>query len=244
MLIRKKNFISILESFVTFKNPKVKLEQYTTDSISTSDFVYFIGLDNADLVDKLVIDIGAGTGKLGLACLIYGARFLISIEKDDDAIEVLKENSENLDLNDRHLILKLDVDEFVNKYQSDNKIGLEFFSLVKEKLEKNDTYQLSSNDLKELNVTCISNPPFGVHKKGADRSFLNLGTKLGSSFYSIHLSNLKNRKFIERFVNREGWIVSSIHSQKLILKNVYKFHSKPQKQILTDIFKFIKKEDV
>jgi predicted RNA methylase len=61
--------------------------------------------------------------------------------------------------------------------------------------------------------------------------------ELSDRIYSIHLSNLKSREFICRYVSKFGWKVQSIHSQKLIIKSTFSFHKKPVKQILADVYK-------
>ena len=39
-----------------------------------------------------------------------------------------------------------------------------------------------------------------------------------------------------------GWIISSIHSQKIILEGSYEFHRKKRKEILADVYKMEKKK--
>ncbi len=231
-MIKKKWLISAVESLEGFNNSKIKikLEQYTTDAISTVDFIYFIGVDNQDIIGNIIIDIGAGTGRLGLTALLFGALSLVAIEKDKDAIEILKTNAKQFDLLEKILIIEGDVEEISKNETKIKEISEKITDFHKDFISNN------ANPSKIV----IMNPPFGIHKKGADRSFLQLSTFLSEKIYSIHFSNEKNRIFIKKFMKERGFLIDSIHSQKLFIKGTYNFHKKNQKQIISNIYKFSK----
>jgi predicted RNA methylase len=242
--LKKRNLVDAIESLEAFQNPKIELEQYTTDAVSTADLIYFIGVDNHDLVGNLVVDLGAGTGRLGISSLLFGALGMIAIEKDEEAIEILKKNAEKVGVSDRILIKQLDIAEITKDgnlfQQTITEIDEEISNFEKELVFLNQNQSSFYNKIEEseqkLPRICITNPPFGIHQQGADRPFIMLGTALCDKMYSIHYSGKKNREFIERLVQKLGWKVENIYSQKLMLKGTYFFHTKPQKEILTDVF--------
>ena len=81
----------ILSKLKKFEKPKTYLEQYSTPREIAATIIwdaYMKGL----IENKTVVDLGAGTGILGIGALKLGAKKVIFIEKDDDAIKVLKEN--------------------------------------------------------------------------------------------------------------------------------------------------------
>ena len=47
------------------------------------------------IIDRIVADLGAGTGMLSLAGQASGAQKVIAVEMDEEAIEIFKENIEN-----------------------------------------------------------------------------------------------------------------------------------------------------
>lgn len=59
--------------------------------------------------DSYVVDLFAGTGALGIEALSRGAAFCIFIDKDRNAIEVVKKNLIKAGLDDRARVLRLDV---------------------------------------------------------------------------------------------------------------------------------------
>jgi len=63
---------------------------------------------------------------------------------------------------------------------------------------------------KELNITTIMNPPFGVQKKTADRFFLQKAFAFSEVVYSIHLANKKVHNFISKFVSSKNWSIKKL----------------------------------
>jgi len=50
-------------------------------------------LDGQDLTDKIVVDYGCGSGILGIAALLLGAKRVIGVDNDPQALEASKENT-------------------------------------------------------------------------------------------------------------------------------------------------------
>ncbi len=50
--------------------------------------------DDFGVEDKIVADLGAGTGMLSIAALASGAQKVISVEMDEEVIRLMKENIE------------------------------------------------------------------------------------------------------------------------------------------------------
>ncbi|MBN2156600.1 MAG: 50S ribosomal protein L11 methyltransferase [Candidatus Lokiarchaeota archaeon] len=226
--IKKKNLISIVQSMQGFESPDIRLEQYVTDAVSTVDFLYYVAVDNGDIANNIILDLGAGTGRLGLSSLLLGAKRVYAFEIDKSAIEVLTNNADTLDLLDDVEIIQCDI----------AKIHPEEIS---ELINRINAYKSRACNQLECNIICIMNPPFGVHSKNADRPFLNLAMQISDTIYSLHLSNPKTRSFIQRFIERNGWGTSTIHSQKIVLVSSYAFHKKKRKEIMADVYKMEKK---
>jgi putative methylase len=90
-MITKSQLAIILSKLKLFDNPKLMNEQYPTDSEVAADVLwqaYMLG----DIKDKLIADLGAGTGILGIGALCLGARKVHFVEKDVSAISILQKN--------------------------------------------------------------------------------------------------------------------------------------------------------
>ena len=79
-----------------FNNPKIELEQYITPGDLAARWI----LTTARLGDleqgSKVLDLGCGTGVLGLGALIFGASSATMVDVDDDAIDIMLENARSL----------------------------------------------------------------------------------------------------------------------------------------------------
>jgi putative methylase len=72
--IKLRNLIEYLEEVETFSNPKEELEQYQTNANIAGEMLHYISNNINDFEDCRVIDLGCGTGILGIAACLCGAR--------------------------------------------------------------------------------------------------------------------------------------------------------------------------
>jgi len=106
----KKELCMSLSRLKTFEKPDMRAEQYTTDSETAGDALwkaYMIG----DIEGKTIVDLGAGTGILGLGACFLGAKKAFLVEKDKAALELAEENKKLLE---KELGLKLKT-ELINE---------------------------------------------------------------------------------------------------------------------------------
>jgi len=89
--MNKKELEIILSQLKDFENPKVKLEQYITDSKTAADLLWKAFMSK-NVKGKTIADLGCGTGIMGLGALILGARKVYFVDVDLGALKVAKEN--------------------------------------------------------------------------------------------------------------------------------------------------------
>lgn len=94
-LSSKSSLAIILSNLKGFKEQKVSLEQYTTDSEIAASILWDACL-RGDIRQKVIADFGSGTGILGLGALLLGAKKVYFIEIDQDAIKISKDNYKRL----------------------------------------------------------------------------------------------------------------------------------------------------
>ena len=134
----------------------VTLEQYATEGDLAA--YWMLAVDQLDGFEgKVVADLGAGNGILGIGALLLGARRVVFVETDEDALEVLRSNVASLedDLPDRADVVA-------------GHVGL-------------DDLPLDDVDL------VVMNPPWGVQRERADRPFLDVAfTSAGLAVHLLH----------------------------------------------------------
>ncbi len=85
----------ILSQIKGFAEAKVSLEQYQTDSETAATVLWHANMI-CDLANKKIIDLGSGTGILGLGTMLLGCSEVTFVEKDENALKLCKINAKNL----------------------------------------------------------------------------------------------------------------------------------------------------
>ncbi len=118
MYLTKSKLAVILSKLKVFEVPELESEQYPTDSETAAEMLWNAYLNN-DVEGKTIADFGAGTGILGIGCLLLGARFVYFLEKDEKAISILRENIKKTELEIsnklKYKILNEDISRFSKK---------------------------------------------------------------------------------------------------------------------------------
>ncbi len=218
MHLKKRDLINIIENLSSFENPKIELEQYQTDAISTADLVFHIGFENNDVKDNLVVDLGCGTGNLSIAFALFGAD-VVGVDIDQDALKIFKKNAKRLDLLERIKFLQADIPR------------MDITGFYKQLSDKG----LDPNSY--TNILVITNPPFGVHNRGVDVKFLKKAMEIGDIVYSIHNYSKASQLFLENKISKWGGEITEQSLLYMTLKHTYKFHEKSKKQIKTLVFR-------
>ncbi len=212
--IRKKDLISIVQNVESFTNPKIQLEQYTIDAVCAVDIIFFAGFEFNDIKNRFIFDMGSGTGRLSIASAFLNAHTIISIDLDANALKILQKNINFLEL--ENVIFPLCC-------------TVENLEIKKEKLPK------------DLKITTIMNPPFGIQKEHADRFFLKKAFSISDVIYSIHIANQKVQRFFKDFAKRRHWEVDYILPYNMVLEKAFPFHTQSRKNINVDVYRFLKK---
>lgn len=87
----QKHLSRILTKLADFKKPKISLEQYMTNPDVAAELLWSLSMKGF-IKEKEIIDLGAGTGMLGIGAILLGAKKVTFVEKDLDSIETLKRN--------------------------------------------------------------------------------------------------------------------------------------------------------
>lgn len=212
--INKKELIFEIESTETFTDPKIELEQYCIDASSAADIIFFAGFEYNDINQRFIVDLGAGTGRLSIASIFFKPIYVLSIDIDLSALFILKKNIKRLKLEECIFPICADVKNF--------KISKLLFP-------------------KNLKITTIMNPPFGVKKKTADRIFLECAFTFSDIIYSIHLANPRVHDFISNFIEKYNWKIDYFLPINMVLQRSFQFHKQKKKKIDVNLYRLIKK---
>ena len=87
--MKKKELEIYLQKTPYFEKPKISLEQYLTSADIAADII-FIAFQMGDIKNKIILDLGCGTGIFSVGAYITGAKKVIGIDIDKDAIKTAK----------------------------------------------------------------------------------------------------------------------------------------------------------
>lgn len=93
--MKKKELEIRLEKLADLSDPAAEKEQYSTPATVASELLHFAFM-NGDLEDRVVYDLGCGNGILGIGAKLLGAKEVVGIDSDLQAIEVARANSERI----------------------------------------------------------------------------------------------------------------------------------------------------
>lgn len=96
--LRRRELEQYLEDIDTFEKPKILLEQYATSAHIGAHMLYTIQSQYEEIEDRKIADLGTGCGTLAFGAAMLGAGYVVGFEIDSDAIDTLKNNSDELEL--------------------------------------------------------------------------------------------------------------------------------------------------
>jgi putative methylase len=92
--MKKKQFEMILQKVPFPEKPIPELEQYMTPATIAADII-LIAYQSGDIQDKIVIDLGCGTGIFATGAYLAGAKKAIGFDIDKNLITIAKQHAKN-----------------------------------------------------------------------------------------------------------------------------------------------------
>jgi len=216
MNITKKKHLEIaIENIPKFESPKIDLEQYSTPAPIAADLLWN-AKSLGDITNKSILDLGCGTGILGLSSIFLGAKSVTGFDIDSSSIELVNKTVEDMNISNTNFFLK-DIYDISSEYIDSN---FEQFNLNFD--------------------TAITNPPFGAQsrvEKGADRIFMELALKSSNVVYSFHMAETEG--FVKKYYETLGGELTHKFSYKFPLVNSYEFHNQEIRYIDVVVFRVI-----
>ncbi|KAG7174375.1 rRNA N6-adenosine-methyltransferase METTL5-like [Homarus americanus] len=207
-MMKLKELEAWLQDIDGFQVPKVQLEQYETPAHIAARMVHTMESSFGDLEGKVVADLGCGCGMLMIGSTLMGASICFGFDIDDNALEICRENLEEMEIISAEL-LQVDVKDLGAPHSR----FLKFFDTV------------------------VLNPPFGTkHNQGADMEFLKVALDISkTAVYSLHKS--ATRTHVTKKANDWGVKIQVIAQLRYNLPSTYKFHKKKSVDIEVDFIR-------
>jgi putative methylase len=95
--VKKKELEILLQKVPSFDKPSPNLEQYLTPADIAAD-ILFIAHQFGDIENKIILDLGCGTGIFSVGAALTGAKKVVGVDIDKNCIENAREYTEKNDL--------------------------------------------------------------------------------------------------------------------------------------------------
>ncbi len=198
-----------LSKLKVFLAPNPKLEQYPTDSEVAATVLWDAYMQH-DIENRTIVDLGCGTGILGIGALLLGAKKVYFVDIDESALNVLEENLSGLDIDKiRYELIHIDITEFNPNNADDARIDV-----------------------------VIQNPPFGTKQEHADKLFLEKAFNIAPIIYSLHKTTSK--RFIDAIAKDNGFEAKLINEFAFPIKATMRFHKKRIERIGVGCWRLVK----
>ncbi len=110
-----------------------------------------------------------------------------------------------------------------------------------------DTVDWVLGDVPSLQLRClvdtvVSNPPFGVKKRGADLRFLKKAISIADVTYSMHLAGEKNRVFLKNEIEKLGARIAQLETFQFPIGRLFDYHKKQKHMVDVDLYRICTNE--
>jgi putative methylase len=218
-LIRKLDLERFLSQVASQPNPKVHLEQYTVSEQIAANMLYVAAYVNDDIVGKVVLDLGCGTGRLALGALFMGAKDVVGVDIDRLAIQTAKENSKNICLADAVQWVLGDL----------SAVGGRFNTVL-----QNPPFGVQTREADRaflVKALEVSNCVYSLHSHPEVDSRLIKQLKGSQGFLQVPAS-----PFLEKFIAKQGGSVKAVYALLMTIPRMFDFHTKLKHDFVIDMY--------
>jgi putative methylase len=217
-LIRKLDLERFLSDVKPHPSPNVNLEQYTLSESTAATMLYLAAYTYGDIVDKRVLDLGCGTGRLALAAAFLGAQSVVGVDIDRTAIKVAAKNSVAVSFDDKVDWVAGDIDAVAGKF--DTVVQNPPFGVQKRNADRRFLEKALS----------VADAVYSLHNHPVSDK------RLIAQLRSGHPLRVEASSFIQRFVEERGGRVESVYALPLTIPHMFDFHTKAKHEIAVDLY--------
>jgi len=117
-LVRKLDLEKAIAEIQPHPSPKAYLEQYTIPPDVAAEILYIAAYTYDDIVEKTVVDLGCGTGRLAIGAALLGAKEAVGVDIDKLAVETAKKNAEKLKVNKKTNWIVADIEVLKSRFDT------------------------------------------------------------------------------------------------------------------------------
>lgn len=224
-LVRKLELERFLSRIATHPSPKPNLEQYTIPVDLASTMLYIAAYTHGDIIDKEVLDLGCGTGRLALGAAFLGARQTVGIDIDATTVKLAFENTVKTGLKGKVQWIVGDIDTVQGKFDTvlqNPPFGVQKRGADRKFIEK---------------ALELGKVVYSLHKHPEKDKILMKKLKAKSAYISL----VKPPSFIKNYIEKHNGKVKVVYAMTMAIPHMFSFHSKKRHEFIVDLFVIEKK---
>ncbi|UCE43549.1 MAG: 50S ribosomal protein L11 methyltransferase [Candidatus Bathyarchaeota archaeon] len=219
-LVRKLDLENAISEIPLHPAPKAHLEQYTITPQVAAEMLYIATYVNDDIIDKTVVDLGCGTGRLVIGAALLGAKQTIGVDLDKVAIGLAQKNAENMGVEEKMFWITADLDAIHGTFDTimqNPPFGVRTRRADRRFIEKS----------LELGDRIYSIHKGSKHNRGLIKRLRSGGTRCIPTQPS---------PFLERFIGKHGGRIRGVYAMMMEIPYMFDFHSKKKHRFVVDLY--------
>jgi len=225
-LIRKLELELFLSQLESQPSPKANLEQYTVSETIAANMLYLAAYINGDIIDKTVLDLGCGTGRLSLAASYLGAQFVVGVDIDKTAIKTAFKNSMKTGSKADVQWILADIEAVRGSFNTvlqNPPFGVQKRAADRKFLEK---------------ALDVGNMVYSLHNHpSTDKKLIQRLRATPGGLLQVEPS-----PFIEKFVERHHGGLKAVYAMLMTIPRMFDFHTKMKHDFVVDLYIIKKRE--
>jgi putative methylase len=219
-IVRKLELELFLSQIAPHPSPKPSLEQYTIPADVAATMLHIAAYSYGDIVGKTVLDLGCGTGRLALGAAFLGAKHVVGVDIDRDAVKVAFENSVRTNLKEKVQWITGDIDAIRGNF--DTVLQNPPFGVQKRKADR----RFLEKALESGKVV------YSLHKcHDEDKAFIK---KLKAS--KANVASVTPSPFLEKFIEGHGGKIKAVYAVIMTIPHMFSFHTKRKHEFVVNLF--------
>ena len=219
-LVRKLDLELLLSKIAPHPQPQAHLEQYTIPAETATELLYLATYTHGDIIEKTVVDLGCGTGRLAIGSAILGAANVVAVDIDRVAIKTAINNAKQLQRSDCVQWIAADLSALRGHF--DTVIQNPPFGVQQAKADR--VFLKKALE--------VGDKIYSLHRS----SRANIMALKTSRKQTPSLTLVPPSPFIERFVEKAGASIKAVYATKTAIPHMFDFHTKPKHEFFVDLY--------
>jgi putative methylase len=182
--------------------------------------LYIAAYTHGGIVGKTVLDLGCGTGRLALGAAFLGAKQVVGVDVDREAVKVAFENSVRTNLKEKVQWIAGDIDAIHGSF--DAVLQNPPFGVQRRKADR----RFLEKALETGKIV------YSLHKCPEQDKALIKRLKANKT----EIAPVAPSPFLENFIEERGGKIKAVYAMIMTIPHMFSFHTKRKHEFVADLF--------